>query len=440
MSDDLSSRSVCVIDDGQFVELAIRLAREFGKVYYHNPTLIEGFPRVGKYAIGQGIPEITWIEKLFEHKEKIDLFVFPDIFTSDAQIELESQGRRVIGSRKADRLEIQRIAFKRVQKKLGLEVPKHEVVHGLSALREFLKEHEDVYVKISRFRGSFETKHHHNYPTSEFWLNALAVELGPMSEDMVFLIEYPIRGKVEIGYDGFCFNGEFPEITLFGPEIKAKSYIGAVVEYKDLDERLREINEALAQEMKQDGYKNFFSTEVRIAKEDENFPDGTPVVIEPTCRIPSPPFEAELEAYSNLGEMLWHGSVGEVIKPEMADNFFVVVRITHDDEPDGWRAVMIDPKVRQWLKLYDPFLRDDVWNIVPKGHAKKIGGMVGKGATVEKAIEHCAENLEYLKDQPVGSEFETLTEALQELQAAEKQDVEFGDKSIPDPEIVLEHQ
>src|SRR5258705_13272517 len=293
MSDDLSSLSCCIIDDGQFTELVIRLSREFGRVYFHNPTLIEGFPRVGKYAIGQGIPEITWIENLFEHKDKIDLFIFPDIFTSDAQIELQSQGRRVIGSRKADRLEIQRIAFKRVQKKLGLEVPKHEIINGLSTLCEFLKEHDDLYVKISRFRGSFETKHHHNYATSEFWLNALAVELGPLSEEMVFLVEYPIRGKVEIGYDGFCFDGEFPELTLFGPEIKAKSYIGAVTEYKNLDSRLREINEALALEMKADGYKNFFSTEVRLAKDDENFPDHTPVRIEPTCRIPSPPVEAQ---------------------------------------------------------------------------------------------------------------------------------------------------
>src|SRR5258705_599215 len=174
MSDDLSSLSCCIIDDGQFTELAIRLSREFGRVYFHNPTLIEGFPRVGKYAIGQGIPEITWIENLFEHKDKIDLFIFPDIFTSDAQIELQSQGRRVIGSRKADRLEIQRIAFKRVQKKLGLEVPKHEIINGLSTLCEIFKETNGLFVKIIPFSGSVATKNHPTLASSEVCVNALS--------------------------------------------------------------------------------------------------------------------------------------------------------------------------------------------------------------------------------------------------------------------------
>lgn len=425
-----------MIDDGQFVELAIRLTREFGRVFYHNPTLVEGFPRIGKWSIGQGLAGVTWIDKLFTHKSKIDLFIFPDIMTSDYQIELMSQGKRVIGSRTADNLEIQRIAFKRIQKKLGLEVPKHEIITGLPALNDFLKKHDDLYVKISRFRGSFETKHHCTYATSINWLNALAVELGPHSDDMLFLVEYPIRGKVELGYDGFFF-GDFPVRTLFGPEIKAKSYLGAVTEYKDLDERLRGINEALAPEMEAAGYRNFFSTEVRIAKDDDHFKDGTPVIIEPTCRIPSPPFEAELEAYSNLGEMLWHGSVGEVIEPEMADKFFAVARLLHDDEPENWRSVIIDPKVRQWIKLYDPYLRDDVYHLVPKGKALKIGAAVGKGATVEKSIEHLAENLEYLKEQPVSSEFETLTEALKELKLAEEQGVEFADK-LPEPAVVLD--
>lgn len=435
---DLSSRSCCVIDDGQFVELAIRLAREFGKVYYHNPTLVEGFPRVAKSAIGRGIPEIEWIKELWPNKNKIDLFIFPDILNSGVQLELESQGKRVIGSRTGDKLEVQRIAFKRVQKRLGLEVPKHEVLYGITALRRFLREHDDIYVKISEFRGSFETKHHKTWATSEFWINVLQVELGPLAEEMVFLCEYPIRGKVELGYDGFCFLGDFPELTLFGPEIKAKCYIGATTRYADLDERLRGINEAICGELKKAGYRNFFSTEVRIAKDDENFKDGTPVIIEPTCRIPSPPFEAELEGYTNLGRMLYEGAVGNVIKPEMADNFLVVVRMTHDDEPDGWRAVQVPEKVRQWVKLYDPFLRENVWNIAPKGKAVKIGAIVGKGATVEKAIEHCAENIEAMKDQPIDTEFDSLTEALAELKVAEQQGIHFADK-LPKPAVVLEN-
>lgn len=439
MSDDLSSQSCCVIDDGQFVELAIRLAREFGKVYYFNPTLIEGFPTVSKWSIGKGFQEIEWIEQLWPVKDKIDLFVFGDIMNSGLQHELESQGKRVIGSRTGDELEIHRIAFKKIQKRLGLNVPKHVVIEGLDELRRHLQTVEDKWIKISRFRGTFETEHHINYELSKNWINKLACELGPLAEDMLFLVEDPIRGEVEFGYDGFCFNGKFPDKTLFGPEIKSKSYIGSVMDYQDMDERLRAVNEALAPELAKAGYRNFFSTEVRIAKDDENFEDGEPVLIEPTCRTPSPPFEAELEMYENLGAILWHGAVGEVIQPVMADNFSVICRLTHDDSPEGWRSLQIDPKVRQWVKLYDAVKRDDAYHIAPKApHARRIGAVVGNGGTIEEAINVCHEYLELLKDQPVGNEFESLADALKEIQAAKKQDVEFTDQKIPEPAIIVE--
>ena len=439
MSDDLSSKSVMVVDDGQFVDVATRLGREFGKVYFHNPALIEGFPTVRRNSIGKGFDDFTWVRELWPIKDKVDLFIFLDCQNAGLQLELESQGKRVIGSRRSENLEQDRIGFKDIQKRLGLAVPVHAVVHGLLALREHLSGVEDKWVKWNRYRGSFETRHHVNYELSKPWLDALAVECGPFSELFDFLVEDPIHGAVEIGYDGFNFNGRFPSQTLFGPEIKSKCYIGAAVEYGDLDERVREVNEALAPELEKAGYRNFFSTEIRIAEDDENFEDGQPVLIEPTCRIPSPPFEAELEVYGNLGAMLWHGSVGEVIEPEMTAKFSVAVRISHDDDAKGWRAIQIEDKLRQWVKLYDAALVDGTYWIAPKEpHAQRIGCIVGIGDTIEDAMEHCREVRDAIKDQPVSSEFDSLVDAIEELQKAEEQGIEFGKQPIPKPATVLE--
>lgn len=439
MSDDLSSKSVCVVDDGQFLEVAIRLSKEFGKVYFNNPSLIEGFPTVPRNSIGKGFDEFTWVRKLWHIKDKVDLFVFLDCQNSDLQSELESQGKRVIGSRTAEDLEQDRIGFKKIQERLGLHVPVHTVVRGLTALRDHLKGVEDKWVKFNRYRGSFETQHHINDKLSQPWMNALAVELGPMAGLIDFLVEDPIRGAVEIGYDGFCFNGQFPSKTLFGPEIKSKCYIGSVVNYDDLDERIRAVNEALAPELEKAGYRNFFSTEIRIADGDDNFEDGEPVLIEPTCRIPSPPFECELEIYGNLGAMLWHGSVGEVIDPEMTDKFAVACRMSHDDDSKGWRAVQVKDDARQWVKLYDACYVDETFWVAPKApHAQRIGCIVGIGDTIEKAVEHCREVREEMKDQPVSSEFDSLVDALKELHNAEEQGIEFGKKPLPDPAVVLE--
>lgn len=439
MSDDLSGKTVCVIDDGQFVSVAERLAREFGRVYFHNPSLVEGFPTVPRNAIGRGFDEFKWVRELWSVKDEVDLFVFLDCQQSALQAELEGQGKRVIGSRTAENLEQDRIGFKAVQERLGLHVPVHEVVHGLKALHEHLLKVVDKWVKFNRYRGSFETQHHINYELSLPWLNALAVELGPFADKIPFLVEDPIRGAVEIGYDGFCFNGQFPSKTLFGPEIKSKCYIGAVVNYEDLDERIRAVNEALAPELAKAGYRNFFSTEIRIAQDDENFEDGEPVLIEPTCRIPSPPFEAELEIYGNLGAMLWHGSVGEVIEPEMTAKFAVAARVSHDDDSKVWRAIQLKDEVRQWVKLYDACKVDETYWIAPKPpHAQRIGCIVGTGPSIEDAVEHCREVREEIKDQPVSSEFDALVDALREIHEAEKQGIEFGKQPVPEPEVVLE--
>lgn len=437
MSDDLSSRSVLISDDGQFVELAIRLAREFGKVYYWNPSLVEGFPTVAKNAIGKGLEGVEWVRELWPVKDKVDLFVFPDCQNAGLQIELTSQGKRVIGSRNGDKLEHNRIAFKKVQKRIGLEVPKHVVVTGLTELRVHLKTVEDRWIKFDRYRGTFETEHHVNYELSQNWLNKLACQIGPLSEIIKFLVEEPIRGKVEIGYDGFYF-GQFPSKTLFGIERKSKSYIGAVKPYEELDERLLEVNEALSDELKTSGYRNFFSTEIRIADGDENFKDGTPVLIEPTCRIPSPPFEAELEIYGNLGAMLWHGSQGEAIEPEMTAEFAVICRISHDDPPEGWRTLQVPDEAREWVKLYDFCEVDDNYHIAPKEpHAQRIGAVVGIGSTIENAVKKCHGVLELMDDQPISSEYDSLADALKALKAAEEQGIEISEK-LPEPASVIE--
>jgi hypothetical protein len=439
VSDDLSNKSVLIVDGGQFWEVARRLTREFGKVYFHNPELIEGFPRAPKSAIGKGFPGVEWVEDLWKIKDKVDLFVFVDINNSGIQEELESQGKRVIGSRTGDRLENYRIYFKQVQKKLGLNVPKFVVCEGLKALHEHLKTVEDRYVKISRFRGSMETEHHINYELSQPFLNKLACELGPLGEEMDFIVEEPIKGKVEFGYDGFCFNGQFPARTLFGPEVKSKCYLGAVVEYDELDERLRGLNEAVAPLLAEAGYANAFSSEVRIAEDDKNFADGEPVCIEPSCRWPSPPFEGELEAYGNLGAMLWHGSLGEVIEPEMECKFVAECRITHSGDGEGWRALQIPPETEQWIKLYGPTKIDDtVWLPPLATHPKSIGCMVGMGKTVQEAVEDCKKHLDEMKDQPISSEFDSLADAIKDVQAGEEQGIEFGAGEIPQPAIILE--
>src|SRR5208282_1019222 len=57
---DLSRESVCVLDHGVFVEVALRLAQPggFGTVYYCDPSWEEAFSKFDHAAIGDGFEEI----------------------------------------------------------------------------------------------------------------------------------------------------------------------------------------------------------------------------------------------------------------------------------------------------------------------------------------------------------------------------------------------
>lgn len=439
---DLSNRSCCVVDAGQFFEVATRMTREFGEVYFHNPELTDSYPKASKWGIGQGFDGVQWIEELWPHISKIDYFIFPDIGNSGLQLELERQGKKVIGSRLGDRLEQQRILFKQVQERLGLLSPVYHIFHGLRELADHLKTAGRCFVKLSKFRGSHETTEHFDWSTSEPWMNSLAVEFGPLAQEIYFTVEEPINHKLELGYDGFCFDGNLPPFTIFGPEIKNKSYAGAWTKLTDLDDRLLDITSKIADELGKYGYKNFYSNEIIIAEGDENFKDGDAICIEPTCRSPHPPFSSECEIYDNLGEMLAQATEGNVITPEPANNYVVECRLTHDGESKEWRSLSISPEHRNFIKLCDPCKIGDTYHIIPKyPFDKSIGAVVGLGDTLESAIEDCHKHLESLKYQPVSSEFESLTKALIEIKVAEKDEsIDFGKEPVPEPEIILENQ
>ena len=163
---DLSSKVVLVFDSGLFVELAIRLSREFGKVYYTAPWQ-RGFPLINDAIIGNGFDEIAWVDEIWDVIDEVDLFIFPDVLHSGLQLHLESLGKRVWGSRRGDTLEIRRAHLKHLQEELGMHHPGYEIVRGMTSLRDFLKDNPDKYVKLSKFRGMMETFHHTEYAQTE---------------------------------------------------------------------------------------------------------------------------------------------------------------------------------------------------------------------------------------------------------------------------------
>lgn len=423
---NLKDKSCLVYDHSLYVELALRLARDYGKVYYCNP-IEKSCPSIQDHCVGDGFPELHLVDSVWDVFDSTDLFVFPDVQGAALQRHLESLGKRVWGSRRGDMLELKRVAFKQVMEKLGMAVGDYTVIEGLDKLRDYLKANEDKFIKVSKYRGDMESWHHITYDLSQPKLDELAVKFGPLQNDIPFLVEDPIPTEIEVGYDGFCIDGRFPVWAMQGYEGKDKCLIASVMDYDDLPEEIRDVNESLSGILREAKYRNFFSTEIRV--------NGKPYLIDPTCRMPCPSGEIQQEIWGNLSEVIWAGSGGELLDPEPTAKFGVEVIIQHKHPSDSWRVINVPDHVKQWVKLFGACKQGNLYAIPPNQHmGDSIGAVVGLGDTVEDAIDELNSICDALGNQPITIDRSSLMDTLRVIGEAEDKGIKFSDQELPAPE------
>lgn len=428
------TKSVCVVDNGLFVELAVKLAKWFGRVYYIKPWQGSAFPKSNDQLIGQGLPGVEVVRYLWDTNgdggrfvDDVDLFVFPDVYLGDYQEELIRQGKRVFGSRRGDELELFRDESKKYFKKIGLPIGDYEVIKGIDSLREFLKENNDQYVKISLTRGDFETFHSLNYKLAEPKIDELEARLGAKKYNIEFIVEAAIHG-VETGYDGFCVDGQYPETALAGFEIKDKCYLMKVLPYKDLPSQITDFNKAVAPALKQYNYRNFVSTEIRIEKKSK-----TPYMIDFCARCGSPPSEIMLELIENLPDIFWFGAEGQCIDIEAKHKWAAEILLESAWADTNWQAVQFPPKFREWVKLRNATKINNEYYVVPQSSScPEIGAVIGMGQTMEEAIEMAKEVASNVRGYFVESFPSALDNAVEEMEKLEAFGISFkqsGDKN-----------
>jgi len=413
---DYSNKTVCIIDNGLFIELAVTLSKSFGKVYYHTPW-VNAFPQSNTRLVGTGISGVERINHYWSIKDDVDLWVFPDIYCGDIQLELEAQGKRVWGSRMGDELELYRPETKEHLKKLGINIGSYKVITGMDNLREHLKEHDDQYVKVSTTRGDMETFKSKNYNLIEPKLDELEYKLGAKKSIMQWVVEDAIKDAVEIGYDGFTVDGQFPAHAMAGIEIKDKSYVGIFKEYAKMPKQILDVNEKVSETLKSYGYKNFFCCEMRITK------DGKAWVIDPMCRFGSPPGELVQEMYSNLPDILWQGAEGVCVDPIPQAKFGAEVLIHSSWADKNWQPIDFPPELRANMKFRNLAIIKGKHYVVPQGVGlPEIGAVVATGDTQEEAIKKCKECCEQIE----GYYIETYPDSLDEATAEEEKLKDFG--------------
>ena len=403
-------KTICVYDHGLFVEMAITLSKDFGRVLYYAPWE-NGYPKSNSLRIGQGITEIERVSSPWSHYDDIDLWVFPDVYEGALQEHLVQQGKRVWGSRMGEELELDRVASKDLCSRLRIDIGPFEVITGLDALREHLKRHDDQWVKISATRGDMETFHAETYPMVEVRLDELEHNLGAKTKVMEFIVEQGINDAVEVGYDGYCIDGRYPRTAMTGVEVKDEAYIAKVLRYADLPTQVRSVNDKLAPALKHYGYRGFISTEVRCPEE-----NGKAYLIDPCARCGSPPSELYQMMIANLAEIIWEGAGGTVVEPEFSAPWGAELLLISDWADRNWQHVNFPESIRPHVKLRNMTIIDGHYYVIPQWTGSpEIGAVVATGDTPDEAIEECKRLAEMVHGHSLDKPVDALDIAREQL-------------------------
>lgn len=428
---ELSDLTVLVYDHGLGLPVAERLARNVKRCLYFSEWQ-EGFSTVNKAVIGDGIPTVERCFDIWEVKNEVDLWVFPDLQHSGLQLELESQGKAVWGSRKADQIEMNRELFLKKLEQFGLEVPPFKVCIGITELRECLRHREDCYIKISKFRGSLETKHWRNWRLDENLLDVWAVRFGAVRELVRFIVFAAINTPLEIGGDTYGVDGQWPVLMLHGIEAKDQAYFASVTPREEMPDQIQEIMEAFGPLFKDYRYRNEFSMEVRVLDDKSYFTDIT-------TRLGLPSTGSQLELWKNWTEIVWAGAHGELVEPEPAAQFSAEV-ILHAKAEDGlWPAVEIPEKLRPWLKLADCCELNGIRSWPREGGDDDcVGWLVAIGNTPQETLDTIKEYAGMLPD-GLTADISSLADVIKEIETEEKEGIEFSARhELPEPASVVE--
>lgn len=429
--ENLSTKTVCWIDNGLFASFARRIAPFFKTVYYYTPWQ-NAFPKSRNLVIGEGFGDIKRVKSYLRIKDQVDLWIVCDVFHADVQLDLLSQGRRVWGMRDAEELEIFRWETRKWLQKVGLPVLPAELVLGIDELREHLSrvQHKMVKLAIGRSRGDGETWKHKTFEISKGRLQQLEYDLGPVGEQYPFIIEDIYEPAVEVGYDGAIVDGDYLDPAMTAYEVKGVGMVGVIKGLAEMPEPVRIVNEAQRETLGPNGYgsRGNLATEIRWGRERQ------PYYIDPCMRLGSPSNELLQELIGNWPEIFWEGAGGLLVKPKVVATHGAVAMVYSETSGQIWEPVFYPPEMDRWVKLRNPLRRGRRNFSVPQGAPQNLAGVVGIGSSVLESIANMAEHARQVTGDRLCVELKSMIDALDVIQNGQKFGIQFSPRPLPSAE------
>jgi hypothetical protein len=391
---DLSGFKILILDYGNNISFAMRMARAFGTVFYWSgPYVTNSFPVHNVEDIANNVPNLIKVKEWIEGYDEADMVAFCDSMEPRLQHWMRSNGMPVFGCGFADRLEHDRLYLKETLKDLGLPVGAYYPAYGLDQLEQILIGAKKVYVK-SKTRGNGETWFHKNWPLTKRQFLKLRIEMGLYANREIYVVEEEIPCLGETGFDGFFAAGQFAPIGVCGVERKDACFLGRFVRYQLLPDCIKSVTDKLAPIFEQMEYNGQHSNEIIISKDKRGF------LLDNSNRIPSPPGEVMMEAITNYPEVVWKIAHGQIPNIEHAHEWVGQVIIKSDIAVDDDSPVIVPDEFKKNVKIKNLSIDEDgTWYYVPSPGLgmKEIGSIIFDADTPEqviKGIETVADSIE----------------------------------------------
>ncbi len=395
----LKDTVVGVVDFGLFSDYAAHIAKSVKKVYYHNPSWKNDFPSSRGVRIGSGLAANMVVAKEFwDIKKECDWFWFPDVYLGDWQEELKSQGLAVCGAGKSEWLERNRERLIEWELEEQMDAPDAEVVVGIDVLEKVLQPGD--FVKINDYRADMETTRYYDYKTMKQWIEVERAYYGPWQNEQEFIIIKKIDGK-EIGYDGWSVNGNYPQVSMWGIEIKGVAYAGKAALYNSMPAAIRSTNAHLAKVFQAEKTKTMFSTEVRVDKRRRAY------LTDPCMREGNPPNQSQQCLFSNMPDVLYGLANGTLINGKPTAKFVVQLQMWSNFVKENPTTVEFPDAVRPFIKLRNAAKINNQYVVVPSSSQyvhplldmrnPTLGAIVGVANSVQAAADQCRKHAEQVK-------------------------------------------
>lgn len=407
-----------VLDQGIFVTQAQGLAQgnKHDVKYYSNWQRSE--PCFSDFQPGMGVEGLDKVKNFFDTVDDSDCLVNFDCYDQDTIDFLRKKYpmKSVFGSGGAVWIENDRWKLKQLIQKLGLPLQKSWHIIGVPKLREFLKEHPNVYIKTNLWRSDCESFHAKSYDFVEQRLNGLMVKYGAMSDTVEFIAEEMLDSEVEIGVDCFFSKNDYVPQCFLAYEIKKEWYLGLKTEVKSLPPKIKLWMEKLKPTLQSLDYRSGLSFEWKVMK------DGTCYLLDICARLQSPASVGYPKWIKNWPEAIYKIGKGEKVSLDIPYKY--VAAIFFESQRGKDENVMVDVKDLDKVKLMC-FSKNNGKYYSVKG-SKTMAVPVAEGNTWQECVEKLKKNADLVDaDDMCKGNLETVDSIKEVIDAGSKLGISF---------------